>query len=95
MDSNIYNLLVMAHSIGRWIVLLLLLIAIFKSIGAGDKPFTACQDRISLFLTILADLMSRIVLYSWLAGAWRYHSLKTNCGVGEVMKDHVALSYEV
>ncbi len=95
MDSNIYNLLVMAHSIGRWIVLLLLLIAIFKSIGAGDKPFTAGHARTGLLLTIFADLMLLIGLYLWFAGAWGYQSIQNKGGVGEVMKDPVSRFYAV
>jgi hypothetical protein len=95
MDSNIYNILVMAHSVGRWILLLLLLVAIFKSIGAGNRPFTAGHAKTGLFLTIIADIMLLLGLYLWFAGAWGYGLIQAKGGVGEVMKDPVSRFYAV
>jgi hypothetical protein len=95
MDSSIYNSLVMAHSVGRWIVLLLLLVAIFKSLGAGNKPFTAGHAKTGLFLTIFADIMLLLGLYLWFAGAWGFKLIQEKGGVGEVMKDPVTRFYAV
>jgi hypothetical protein len=95
MDSSIYNILVTAHSVGRWIVLLLLLVAIFKSMGAGNRPFTTGHAKTGLFLTIFADIMLLIGIYLWIAGPWGYEQIQAKGGVGEVMKDPVARFYAV
>jgi hypothetical protein len=95
MDSNFYNFLVVAHSVGRWIILLLLLIAIFKSMNAGNRPFTAAHSKIGLFLTITADLMLLIGIYLWFAGNWGYRLIESSGGVGEVMKNPVSRFYAV
>ena len=85
MDS-LYNSLVQVHSIGRWIVLLLLLIATFKSATAGSRPFTNGDRKTGLFLTITADLMLLIGIYLWFAGSWGYELIQ-NDGMSVVMKD--------
>lgn len=95
MDNSVYNFMVMAHSIGRWIVLLLLLIAIFKSLGAGNRPFTKGDAKVGLFLTIFADLMLLIGIYLWFAGNWGYKLIEASGGMGEVMKNSVTRFYVV
>lgn len=67
MDINpeIQNMLVQIHSVGRWIVLLLLLLAIFSSLTAGNRAYTRGDNRTGLLLTIFTDIMFLIgiVLY--------------------------------
>ncbi|MDQ6609367.1 MAG: hypothetical protein M3Y85_06070 [Bacteroidota bacterium] len=68
MDTSIYNLILHAHSVGRWIVLLLLLFAIFNSLIAGNRPFIKSDNKLGLLLTIFADLMLLIGIYLYFVG---------------------------
>jgi len=87
-----YTGLLHLHSFLRWIILLLLVIAIFMSLGGmtGKKPFTAGQKKIGLFLMIAAHIELLIGLYQWIFGPW---GIKYLSNVG--MKDRVALFYGV
>lgn len=75
-----------AHSVGRWIVLLLLLFAIINSLIAGNRPFIKSDNRLGLLLTIFADLMLLIGAYLWYAGNWGYKLIQAN-GMNAVMKN--------
>jgi L-asparagine transporter-like permease len=86
MNAELYNFLVHLHSVGRWIVLLLLLIAIFNSLVAGQRPFIKSDARTGLLLVIFTDLMLLIGLALWYFGA-RGYNLIQNGNMGEVMKD--------
>ncbi len=77
MNGEMYNFLVHLHSIGRWIVLLLLLIAIFNSMVAGQRPFIRTDARTGLILTIFADLMLLIGLVLWFLGPWGYKLIQS------------------
>lgn len=87
-----YTGLLHLHSLLRWIILLLLVIAIFMSLGGmtGKKPFAAGQKKVGLFLMIAAHIELLIGLYQWLFGPWGIKYL-SNAG----MKDRVALFYGV
>ena len=87
-----YTGLLHLHSVLRWIILLLLVIAIFMSLGGmtGKKPFAAGQKKVGLFLMIVAHIELLIGLYQWLFGPWGIKYL-SNAG----MKDRVALFYGV
>ena len=87
MDNSLYNALLHAHSVGRWIVLLLLLFAIINSLIAGNRPYIKSDNRLGLLLTIFADLMLLIGAYLWYAGSWGYKLNETN-GMSAVMKDN-------
>lgn len=90
-----YTGLLHLHSLLRWVILLLLLVALFKSMADIRKPFTSGHRRIGLFLMITADIMLLIGLYQWAFGkTWGLISLKTR-GFGEVMKDPVARFFAV
>jgi low temperature requirement protein LtrA len=89
-----YNALVHAHSVGRWIIFILLLFAIFRSLAAGRKAFTVADDRIGLLLTIFSDTMLLIGIYLWYSGAWGYKQIAAR-GMSEVMKDTTARFYAV
>ena len=57
------------HNFGRWVVLILLLVAIVKSLNGltGNKPFTNGDKKTGLFLMISAHIMLLIGLYQWFA----------------------------
>lgn len=82
-----YNVLLHLHSIGRWIVLLLLLIAIFNSMVAGSRPFIKSDNRTGLLLTIFADLMLIIGIVMWYFGDKGYKLIETSGSMSEVMKN--------
>ncbi|GAB3005404.1 hypothetical protein GCM10027051_00300 [Niabella terrae] len=58
------------HSFLRWAILLFFLIAIFRSLGAGDKPFTKSHKSAGLLLMICFDLNVLIGLVQWLTGTF-------------------------
>ena len=83
-----YNGLLHLHNFMRWVILLLLVIAIVKAfVGmSSNKPFTNGDRKVGLFLMISAHLTLLIGLYQWLAG--RYGILTTSVPEGvSVMKD--------
>jgi hypothetical protein len=65
-----YQGLLHLHNLGRWVVIILLLVAIVKSINglAAKKPFTNGDKKTGLFLMIAAHLMLLIGLYQWFVG---------------------------
>ena len=86
MNAELYNFLLHLHSVGRWIVLLLLLIAIFNSLVAGPRPFIKSDARTGLLLVIFTDLMLLIGIAIWFLGSRGYEVIKTNT-MSEVMKE--------
>jgi hypothetical protein len=68
MELSFYNVMLHAHSVGRWIVLLLLLFAIINSLIAGRRPFIKSDNRLGLLLTIFSDLMLLIGIYLYVVG---------------------------
>ncbi len=74
------------HSFLRWVILILLLLAIFKSAGAGNKPFTNGHRKLGLGLLISCDVMLLVGIYQWFTGAYGLKSIQTN-GMSEVMKN--------
>lgn len=58
------------HSFLRWAIVLLFIIAIFKSIGAGNKPFTKGHATVGLLLLICCDLNGLIGLVQWFTGTF-------------------------
>src|SRR2546423_10514041 len=83
-----YNFLLLVHNFMRWVILLLLVIAIIKSfVGmTNNQQFTSGDRQLSLWLMISAHLTLLIGLYQWLAG--RYGILTTSLPPGtNLMKD--------
>lgn len=78
------------HNFGRWVVIILLLFAIVKSLTgiAASKPFTAGDKKIGLFLMIAAHTMLLIGLYQWFAGPWGLQNI-LGMGMKAVMKDKI------
>ena len=86
MSADIYSLLVHLHSIGRWIILLLLLFAIFNSLVAGQRPWIRTDGRTGSILTIFADLMFVIGISLWYFGPRGYKYIE-EVGMSAVMKN--------
>ena len=89
-----YSFLLHLHSVGRWIVLLLLLIAIFNSLVAGNRPFIRTDARTGTILVIFADLMFLVGLALWYFGA-RGYKLIESMGMSAVMKDSTARFFAI
>ena len=89
MNAELYNILLHVHSVGRWIILLLLLIAIFNSLVAGGRPFIKSDNRTGLLLTIFVDLMLLIGLALWYFSPLGYPAIEKSGGMDVVMKDPV------
>jgi hypothetical protein len=85
-----YQALLYLHNVGRWVVIILLLIAIVRSLRGmtPNKPFTAGDKKIGLYLMIAAHTMLLIGLYQWFAGPWGLHNI-LNMGMKAVMHDKV------
>lgn len=95
MDTTLYNVMLHVHSVGRWIVLLLLLFAIFNSLIAGNRPFIKSDNRLGLLLTIFADLMLLVGIYLYFVGPLGYKLIEQSGGMGEVMKNATTRFYAV
>lgn len=74
------------HSFLRWVILLLLLIAIFKSIGVGSRPFTNGHRKAGLFLMIAVDIEFLIGLIQWVTGAFGLKTIQAQ-GMSAVMQN--------
>src|ERR1700712_1606344 len=85
-----YQGLLHLHNIGRWVVIILLLVAVVRSLAGmtGNKAFTSGDKKVGLFLMISAHIMLLIGLYQWLTGPWGLKNI-LNSGMAAVMKDHV------
>ena len=95
MNPSLYSILLHAHSVGRWILLILLVIAIFNSLVAGGRPFIRSDKTTGLLLTIVADLMLLIGLVLWFFGPFGYNQIQNSGGMDAVMKDPVARFFAV
>jgi hypothetical protein len=95
MELSFYNVMLHAHSVGRWIVLLLLLFAIINSLIAGRRPFIKSDNRLGLLLTIFSDLMLLIGIYLYVVGPRGYKLFNAPGGMSAVMKDPTARFYAV
>lgn len=86
-----YNGLVHLHNILRWVILILLVIAIIRHFAGmtGRKTFSAGDRKTALFLMIAAHIQLLLGLYQWFAGPWGYQLIKNAGGFGEVMKNPV------
>lgn len=81
-----YNGMLHLHSVLRWVILILLLIALYQSFTNRQKAFTAGHRKTGLFLMIACDVMLLVGIYQWIAGNMGLKSIQAN-GFGNVMKD--------
>jgi hypothetical protein len=89
-----YNGILHMHSGLRWIVLLSLLIVIYRSATAGQRPFNNTDKRFGLFTTITLDIMLLIGIYLWFMGDWGLKSIQNN-GMQNVMKGSTLRFYAI
>lgn len=83
-----YTGLVHLHNVLRWVILILLLIALFRHLGGmnSKRSVNAGDRKIDLFLFICVNLMFLLGFYQWIAGPWGLKLIQ-NVGMGEVMKN--------
>lgn len=74
------------HSFLRWIIILLFLVAIFKSAGAAGRSFSKGDKTAGLLLLIFFDLEVLLGLIQWFTGGYGLHAIQNN-GMAAVMKD--------
>ncbi|HEU4573656.1 MAG TPA: hypothetical protein VFS36_01535 [Chitinophagaceae bacterium] len=90
-----YTGLLHLHSFLRWVILLLLVIIVLRSLAAGSRPFNQTDKKLGLFAMIACDITLLVGLYQWAFGdTWGLISIKTR-GFAEVMKDPVARFFAV
>ena len=84
-----YTGLVHLHSFLRWVILLLLIVAIVRHFTGmtGKKPFTNGDRKTGTLLMIAANFQFVLGLIQWFIGDWGYQILKNSAGMGEVMKN--------
>jgi len=93
MNQDLLNFLLHLHSVVRWVVLLLLLIAIFNSLTAGNRLFTRGDARTGSMLTGFADLMFLVGIILWYFGPRGYKLLES--GMSAAMKDPYARFFAI
>ncbi len=76
-----YTGLLHLHNVLRWVILILLIVALFQAITKKDGI-----KKSSLWLLIAAHTTFLIGLYQWIAGPWGLKNIQ-NLGMGEVMKN--------
>jgi hypothetical protein len=91
-----YYGLLLLHSLLRWVILILLLVAIVKSYSGmtAGKPFSAGDRKVGLFLMISAHTTLLVGLYLWFFGPLGIANIG-NLGFGVVMKNSVMRYYAV
>jgi hypothetical protein len=94
MNADMYSFLLHLHSVGRWLVLLLLLVAIFNSMVAGSRPFIRSDARTGTILVIFADLMFLIGLSLWLFGDKGLKMIQ-HMGMSAAMKEPATRFYAI
>lgn len=82
--------LVHLHNLLRWVVLILLLVAIYRHFRgmSGQKTFTNGDKKTGTFLMISTHIQFTIGLILWFIGPWGFKVLST-IGFGEAMKNPV------
>ena len=85
-----YQYTVYAHSVLRWIILLLLVISLVKHLASFNRYFTRGDRRLSVYLMSFAHLQLLIGLYQWFAGSLGLKLVKAMGGMANVMKDTAA-----
>lgn len=81
-----YNGMLHLHSVLRWVIFILLLVAIYKNFADRNKEFTVSHKKIGLVLMICADVMLLVGLYQWFAGPWGLKNIQT-VGFKEIMSN--------
>lgn len=85
-----YTGLLHLHNAMRWVILILLLIAIYRHFAGmnAKRPFSNTDKKTDLFLMVSAHITLLIGIYQWVAGPWGLRNIQS-LGMGEVMKSSV------
>lgn len=85
-----YQGLLHLHNAMRWVILLLIAVAILKAIAglAYNKRFTNGDRKVGLLLMISAHITLLIGLYQWIAGPWGLKLIR-NAGMSAVMSNPI------
>jgi len=88
--------MVHAHNLLRWVVLILALLTIIKSLSgmSGKRPFTPGDRKVTLFFMIFMDIQLLIGLILYFTGTWGIKNIQ-NQGMGNVMKDSVSRFFAI
>jgi hypothetical protein len=89
-----YQGLLHLHSLLRWIILVLLVVNIVRHFSASNKPFTTTDNKLGLFLMIVAHSTLLLGLYQWFTGPSGFQNIR-NLGMGAVMKDSASRFWAV
>jgi hypothetical protein len=81
-----YNGMLHLHSFLRWVILILLLVALYRSFADRHRAYGAAHRKIGLFLLISAHLMLLVGLYQWITGQLGLKLIR-EIGFGAVMKN--------
>ena len=83
-----YTGLLHLHNTLRWVILILLLVALFRHLGGMNKKrlVNAGDQKVDLFLMIAAHTTFLVGLYQWIVGPWGLKLIQSS-GMGEVMKN--------
>ncbi len=87
MNPDLYNILLHVHSATRWLILILLVVAIFNSAIAAGRPFIKSDNRTGLLLIIFTDLTLLIGIALWYFGPDGYKLIENAGGMSNVMKN--------
>ena len=89
-----YNGMLHLHSVLRWIILILLLVAIYKSFVDRDKAFTPAHKKTGLLLMIFADIMLMVGLYQWITGPLGLKNIQA-IGIKNIMQNAYYRFYSI
>ena len=81
-----YNVLLFAHNLFRWIIILFLLINIVRHFINAKKSWAKTDNSLALILMISAHITLLIGIYQWVVGPWGLKNIQA-IGFGAVMKD--------
>jgi hypothetical protein len=81
-----YTGLLHLHNLLRWVLLILLVVALIQAFSARKASTGAGLKKTSLYLLISAHIQFLIGLYQWIVGPWGYKLIADN-GMGVVMKN--------
>lgn len=84
-----YTGIVHLHNFLRWVILLLLILAIIRHLAGltNKRPLTGGDRKTGLFLMITAHIQLLLGLIQWFVGDWGYKLLKNADGMAEVMRN--------
>jgi uncharacterized membrane protein YqhA len=88
-----YSGLVHLHNVLRWVILLLLIIALLRHLAgmSNKRPINDRDRSIDLFLMIAAHITLVLGIYQWFAGSWGINIFRTY-SMKEIM-DNTALRF--